>query len=605
MARRSLRVSWVIALSAAVSVGCASGSTDEEGVAGDTDIGDGFVDGTGDGTGGETSVTPDTGGGDGTLEETDGGDGATDGDGASDASCDPEAGLTISCGVGECTVTVSACSEAGVPQTCKPKDPTPEVCDGKDNNCDGKIDEDLGETTCGKGECTRTQKNCVDGAPKTCTPGTPGTEVCNGKDDDCNDLIDDGFGTITCGKGECQVTVNKCETGSIFHTDCTSVMTKAPSAEVCNGKDDNCDGSVDEGLGTTTCGTGECQRTVSNCVSGSPVTCVPGTPVTEVCDGKDNDCNGTPDDLPVLSCGVGACATTAPACTAGGGVNTCVPKTKGVETCNGIDDDCNGTADDGLPLLTCGIGECKNTVASCVGGTPQTCTPLPSSPEVCDGKDNDCTGAADDAPAATMCPPPSHTATTACTSGTCKTAGCSTGFVDVDGIFSNGCECADSTLAHSCLSVSSTTGDMGTVAVGSTKSSTNNNPILGRDDWYKVVFLNTRTDLLSHPKITFTTNPGSAFELEIVYGTCGAGTPVCTGSEGSATAKQTWEASYTGSLAGVPTDPAWIPILTPLTAGGPTAYTPVTATYSTVLVRVSYRAGAVATCSPYTLQFSN
>src|SRR5262249_47178325 len=37
------------------------------------------------------------------------------------------------------------------------------------------------------------------------------------------------------------------------------------SAETCNNIDDDCDGSTDEGLGSTTCGTGTCQRTVQVC----------------------------------------------------------------------------------------------------------------------------------------------------------------------------------------------------------------------------------------------------------------------------------------------------------------------------------------------------
>jgi hypothetical protein len=601
MARRTLRVSWVLALSAAVSLGCASGSTDEEvPVGGDSDITDGFVDDTSgaDGTVDDSSIDS-GGGGDGTTDGSgDGsGDGATDGGG--DASCDPEAGLTISCGVGECTVTVDACSEAGVPQTCKPKDPTPEVCDGKDNNCDGKVDEDLGETTCGMGECVRTQKNCVDGAPQTCTAGTPGTETCNGKDDDCNGLVDDGFGTITCGVGECQVTVNKCETGSVFHPDCSSVTTKTPTAEVCNGKDDNCNGTADEGLGTTTCGVGECQRTVPNFMAGSPVACVPGTPLAETCNGKDDDCNGVADDLPAISCGVGACVNTVPAC-AGGAPNTCTPKSPTAETCNGIDDNCNGTPDDGLGVKNCGIGECKNTVAACVGGVDQTCTPLPSSPEICDGKDNDCSGAADDGAPATMCPPPSHTATTVCTMGACKTAGCSTGYVDVNGSFSDGCECLDSALPHSCGSAAGSATDMGNIAVGANNSSTPaNNPVTTNSDWYKVTFLNTKTDKLAHPKISFVTNPGDSFRLEVVLGSCGGSVPAC-GSEGGTTAtnQAVWETSYLSSATGDPTDPAWTPI-----ASG--SYTPAAATYASVWVRVFYKTGAVATCSPYQLKFQN
>jgi hypothetical protein len=55
-----------------------------------------------------------------------------------------------------------------------------EVCDSLDNDCDGSIDESLGQTTCGVGACSRTIENCVGGVPKECVPGTPATEICNG-----------------------------------------------------------------------------------------------------------------------------------------------------------------------------------------------------------------------------------------------------------------------------------------------------------------------------------------------------------------------------------------------------------------------------------------
>ena len=66
--------------------------------------------------------------------------------------------------------------------------------------------------------------------------------------------------------------------------------------EVCDGIDNDCNGAVDDGLGTTTCGVGACTRTVDNCVGGVPQTCTPGVPSPEVCDGLDNDCNGSVDD---------------------------------------------------------------------------------------------------------------------------------------------------------------------------------------------------------------------------------------------------------------------------------------------------------------------
>jgi hypothetical protein len=69
-----------------------------------------------------------------------------------------------------------------------------------------------------------------------------------------------------------------------------------PSREICDGLDNDCNGAVDENLGTTMCGIGECRRTVSNCGGGAPQSCVPGVPAPEIPDGLDNDCNGAVDE---------------------------------------------------------------------------------------------------------------------------------------------------------------------------------------------------------------------------------------------------------------------------------------------------------------------
>jgi hypothetical protein len=116
-----------------------------------------------------------------------------------------------------------------------------EACNGLDDDWDGETDEDLGSTTCGTGECTVTEPNCLDGAPHACTPGAPVDESCNNKDDDCDGKTDEDFGTTTCGTGACAVTVPNCQAGE--KPPCTP---KAPGPETCNGLDDDCDGTTDE-----------------------------------------------------------------------------------------------------------------------------------------------------------------------------------------------------------------------------------------------------------------------------------------------------------------------------------------------------------------------
>ena len=45
--------------------------------------------------------------------------------------------------------------------------------------------------------------------------------------------------------------------------------------EFCDGYDNDFDGNVDEGLGTTKCGLGTCAADIANCSSGAPVACMP------------------------------------------------------------------------------------------------------------------------------------------------------------------------------------------------------------------------------------------------------------------------------------------------------------------------------------------
>jgi hypothetical protein len=81
----------------------------------------------------------------------------------------------------------------------------------------------------------------------------------------------------------------------------------AAGTESCNGVDDDCDGQTDESLGSTTCGSGACQRTQQNCVSGASQSCTPLPGIAETCNSVDDDCDGTVDD------GVCGPASTCPA----------------------------------------------------------------------------------------------------------------------------------------------------------------------------------------------------------------------------------------------------------------------------------------------------
>ncbi len=166
-----------------------------------------------------------------------------------------------------------------------------ERCNGVDDDCDGEVDEDQGDLVCGFGGCGRRQPACVDGQRVQCVPGEPEPEICNGVDDDCDGDTDEGLdGTLRCGVGACARAVPEC--ADEVPGEC---VPGAPSEEICNGVDDDCDGHVDE-LGFLTCGRGGCERSVPRCDEGFPGLCVPGAPQREVCNGVDDDCDGVVDD---------------------------------------------------------------------------------------------------------------------------------------------------------------------------------------------------------------------------------------------------------------------------------------------------------------------
>lgn len=198
--------------------------------------------------------------------------------------------------------------------------PQKEECDNVDNDCNGQIDESCPcspyqERSCIanqlKGECRPGKQRCAPDGSRwgECIPNKdyPGPEECNGKDDDCDGLIDN-IPSLHCYPGDPKTAnVGICRAGETFckngaWTECTGIV--LPQPEICDDRDNNCDGRIDENFPEKgkPCfqGIGECRRdSVIACRDKNSVFCKAeaGTPqLWESCDGKDNNCDGQIDE---------------------------------------------------------------------------------------------------------------------------------------------------------------------------------------------------------------------------------------------------------------------------------------------------------------------
>lgn len=297
------------------------------------------------------------------------------------------------------------------------------------NYCEqcGAVDADCGTKACEADTCdTTSHKVCAAGEWKIdkieycrkcseadrsyclaeCGDETSETDCSNGIDDDCNGFADcqdtsqcpstlpecseppcTAGATRDCGTdvGYCQIGSQTCGFDGKW-SECAGSIGAA--TEVCNGIDDNCDSSVDEGCDCTSgevqeCGAdrGACSAGVQRCRDGRWSRCFEGSgsaPKREICnDGIDNDCDGLVEEG--CPCTTGAnqtCGITAGVCSQGKmlcvdskwGECTAVGKlsegTNYGSTCSdGLDNDCDGkadSADDG-----CTVTAAANVAPSC------------------------------------------------------------------------------------------------------------------------------------------------------------------------------------------------------------------------------------------------
>jgi hypothetical protein len=188
-----------------------------------------------------------------------------------DNDCDTsvDENLTRDCN-NPCGTGTQTCSD-GAWGTCNAPTPTAETCDNLDNDCDGAIDEDVktryyrdsdadnyGDPNTFQDACAAptgyvTDHTDCDDTTNTRRPGNP--ELCtNSVDDDCDGTTNEDCTctagtTQQCGEGgdtgDCDWGTQTCGSGGTWGA-CTGG--RRPTAETCNGTDENCDGQTDNGL---------------------------------------------------------------------------------------------------------------------------------------------------------------------------------------------------------------------------------------------------------------------------------------------------------------------------------------------------------------------
>ena len=306
-----------------------------------------------------------------------------------------------------------------------------EWCNAKDDDCDGDVDEvgalgcsdlylDADKDGVGTGEplCMCGSPGGYAGVAGDCDDNDPsakpgGTELCDAKDNDCDGQTDEA-GALGCetwyldndadGYGVLGVSVCLCGPEEPYLApipgDCDDGSPEIfPAAlEKCNGLDDNCNGQVDEGVKTTF------YKDNDSDGHGTPNDKVDACDAPQGYVGNGSDCNDFNGDI----------------------------SPSAAELCNEIDDNCDGQADEGLPEETVyvdldgdgygaqgtsGVPDClldldgngqgesapPGTSLNALDCNDSNATVFPGAGEKCDGVLNDCLAPAADYQCPELC----------------------------------------------------------------------------------------------------------------------------------------------------------------------------------------------------------
>jgi hypothetical protein len=294
--------------------------------------------------------------------------------------------------VGACRGGARICSDGTLSDCIAQTVPADEMCNAKDDDCDGKTDEiTMGNCeTQMNGICNAGALVCRGQYP-VCEPiERPVDEKCNSEDDDCDGKTDEitseiscyppnkpgckaeGGGVFTC-VGLCQPGKLACNSGKGACAGATPPGTEACTEGTDLAADEDCDGKIDEGCACHTgdvrpCysgpenteGKGECKAGMQTCVDelwgGACENEVVSAPETCENPGEDNDCNETKDDVPMLGVpcindeAFGICRPGTWQCAGKPEVQCVSNQEPQSERCDKVDQDCDGDPINGFDL---------------------------------------------------------------------------------------------------------------------------------------------------------------------------------------------------------------------------------------------------------------
>jgi hypothetical protein len=469
------------------------------------------------------------------------------------AACGINGAACTVCGITADTCTAAGACRCGLNNPCA----AGQQCVGGVCQCNG--------TSCPGGCCLSNQ--CNPSSFATCGLGGIGCTDCSS-----------GITADNCTNGGCRCGLNnpcaagqQCVSGSC-QCNGTSCSTGCCSGNACQpGNAVGACGTMGNGCANCTTITGEI------CTTGRVCACNTGYKVcgtTCILNGNcctNSDCSGTPGSV----CVSGGC--TCPAGSyfcqgANGGTGACIATNRCCtnaqctvtgQTCSAPNGSCNCPA---------GQAVCTNNNKCYTPGPGKCCI------------NSDCNTA--------------NTSSVSCgfTTNVCSWSCSYPPWVDVDGQWSNGCECADDSWGKTC---GAATG-LGNIYQGQGTSRSGKLPFTNGENWFQVTFPTPPSNPGNHPVISISSDD-STFRFDVYGSTCGSGAKGCLNEGGSALSRYSWDVFGGGATNGIGCGdtskfcyscncsyPGYIP----------------TPAVGTVLIRV-FRPGGAASCLNYTLSVSD